>query len=192
MRVVALLLSLAFLSGCTALTDFDRFHFGAELELVDAGPYDPEPAESGEPLADAGELGELVDGSSLPDAEHHQGEPTPVEDAGALPAPRSLTGRWQVDRTVQTTTCEAPNYTAYIWTITEQPGGAVTVQLNSPPQSVQTLAGTHKGDALELTGKLGSNTITVSLTLVGPSAFVGDEHSSPSCPTHRRVEGQRL
>ena len=84
-------------AGCTALTDFDRFHYGAESDAA----YDPE---------DAGELWDAA-GDGPPDAAQDAAEavpdaatdagPLPVHDAGHTPTHEeevaaALSGTWHM------------------------------------------------------------------------------------------------
>lgn len=189
--VTALAIAAA-VSGCTALTDFDRFGTAALAgdgdgsAAVDGGGVEP-------PLDAAG------DGGTLPDAvPGNDAGNTAHVDAATPTAPElaPVSGTWLVDRDVRTSECNAPSFAGYTWTVSES-AGKVTVQTNSPTGSVQSLAGIHQGAELELTGTLagnaGTNTVTMRLTLSRDGdTFVGDESSAPRCPTTRRVTGTRL
>lgn len=181
------------LAGCTALTDFDRFGFGPELELGDGGSA-VDGAADAEPPGAVGDAGsQHEDLEVLEDA----GATTHV-DAAAPTAPElaPVSGTWLVDRDVRTSDCNAPSFAGYTWTVSEQ-AGQLTVQTNSPAGSVQSLSGMRHGAVLELVGALvgnaGTNTVTMRLTLSSDGdTFVGDESSTPRCPTTRRVTGTRL
>jgi hypothetical protein len=107
------------LSGCTALTDFDRFHYAEGLELdADAGELERDAGEDLEQLDDAGEL------------ERDAGEDL-EQDAGPKPYSSRLLGTWKVGRSLRSfSPCTYAPSPSTVWVVAGS-AAALTVTVDN-------------------------------------------------------------
>lgn len=153
-------------AGCTALTDFDRFHYGEGLELDgDAGELEHDAGEDLLPEEDAGEgLDNDAGAVDQVDAGERDAGEGLEPDAGPKPYTARMLGTWKVDRTLRTlspcTYAPAPDTiwvvvgSAAALTVTVDNGDRFTGRENSDGSfslsgSMQTITGKVSGSSFE-------------------------------------------
>lgn len=181
-------------AGCTALTDFDRFH-AAELAQVedDAGESTLDasaPELDGSTESDAAPE---LDAATAEDAQVSEADASTAEDASVAPGP--LAGTWQVMRTLIASTCTPTPATTLRadWTFTDR-GGLLRMQYLDPTGADASIEGVRTGS----TFTAGSvSTLHLSGTVDGASFEATETSGAQSsdgsaCQVTRRVTGVRV